>query len=100
MEASASYHLLGHEVSFAKSDHWMGLDQGAAKLWSNNAQNIYQFQIDRVEPMHVWMLSRLLGPFRYDFSVGSLKGHTDPNDQWVHVESSDASVASSLSIRR
>jgi hypothetical protein len=26
------------------------------------------------------------GPFRYDFFVGSLKGHTDPNDPWVHME--------------
>jgi hypothetical protein len=86
MEATVSYHLLGHEVSFGKSDHWMGPDQGAAMLWSNNAQDIYQFQIDRVEPLHVWLLSRLLGPFRYDFFVGSLKGHTDPNDPWVHVE--------------
>ena len=86
MEATISYHLLGHEVSFGKSDHWLGPDQGAAMLWSNNAPDIYQFQIDRVEPMHVWLLSRLTGPFRYDFFVGSLKGHTDPNDPWVHME--------------
>ena len=24
--------------------------------------------------------------FRYDFFVGSLKGHTDPNDPWIHTE--------------
>lgn len=86
MEAIASYHLLGHEVSFGKSDHWTGPDLGAAMLWSNNAEDIYQFQIDRVEPLHVPLLSRITGPFRYDFFVGSLKGHTDPNDPWVHVE--------------
>ena len=28
----------------------------------------------------------LTGPFRYEFLVGSLKGHTYPNDPWVHVE--------------
>jgi hypothetical protein len=28
----------------------------------------------------------LTGPFRYDFFVGSLKGHTDPNDPWYHLE--------------
>ena len=32
------------------------------------------------------MLSRLTGPFRYDFFVGSLKGHCDPNDPWLHTE--------------
>ncbi len=85
-EAMLSYHLLGHEISFGKTDHWMGPDQGASMLWSNNAEDIYQFQIDRVEPLRIPLLSRLTGPFRYDFFVGSLKGHTDPNDPWVHVE--------------
>jgi hypothetical protein len=86
VEANLSYHLLGHEISFGKSDHWMGPDQGASMLWSNNAEDIYQFQIDRVEPLRIPLLSRLTGPFRYDFFIGSLKGHTDPNDPWVHVE--------------
>lgn len=86
LEATLSYHLLGHEVSFGKSDHWMGPDRGASMLWGNNAQDIYQFQIDRVEPLHVPLLSRVTGPFRYDFFVGSLKGHSDPNDPWVHIE--------------
>lgn len=86
MEAIVSYHLLNNEISFGKSDHWMGPDMGASMLWSDNAENIYQFQIDRVEPMRVPLLSRLLGPFRYDFFVGSLKGHTDPEGPWVHIE--------------
>ncbi|MGC2618085.1 MAG: capsule assembly Wzi family protein [Acidobacteriaceae bacterium] len=89
MEAILSYHLLGHEVSFGKSDHWMGPAQGASMLWGNNAEDIYQFQIDRVEPLHIWALSRLTGPFRYDFFVGSLKGHTAPEDPWVHIEKID-----------
>jgi hypothetical protein len=86
LEANLSYHLLGHEVSFGKSDHWLGPAQGASMLWGNNAEDIYHFQIDRVEPLRVPGLSRLTGPFRYDFFVGSLKGHTDPNDPWVHME--------------
>jgi len=86
LEATLSYHLLGHEVSFGKSDHWLGPDQGAAMLWSSNAEDIYNFQIDRVEPLRIPLLSRLTGPFRYDFYIGSLKGHTDPNDPWAHME--------------
>jgi len=39
-----------------------------------------------VEPLHVKYLSRWLGPVRYDFFYGSLKGHTDPNDDWVHSD--------------
>ncbi|HWE84009.1 MAG TPA: capsule assembly Wzi family protein [Terracidiphilus sp.] len=86
LEANFSYHLLGHEASIGKSDHWLGPAQGASMLWSNNAENIYDFEINRVEPLHIPFLSKLTGPFRYDFFVGSLKGHTYPNDPWVHME--------------
>jgi hypothetical protein len=86
MEATLSYHLLGNEISFGKNDHWLGPDQGASMLWSNNAEDIYDFQIDRTTPLRIPLLSRLTGPLRYDFFVGSLKGHTDPEDPWVHVE--------------
>lgn len=86
LEANLSYHLLGHEISLGKNDHWMGPDRGASMLWSNNAEDIYDFEINRIEPLRIPLLSQLLGPFRYDFFVGSLKGHTDPNDPWVHVE--------------
>lgn len=86
LEANLSYHLLGSEISIGKSDHWLGPDQGASMLWSNNAENIYAFEINRVEPFRVPLLSRITGPFRYDFFVGSLKGHSYPNDPWVHVE--------------
>ena len=85
-EANLSYRLLDHEFSIGKSDHWMGPAQGASFAYSNNAENIYAFQVDRTEPLHVPYLSALTGPFRYQFFVGSLKGHTDPNDPWIHVE--------------
>jgi hypothetical protein len=86
VEANLSYILLNHEFSFGKSDHWMGPAKGGSFAYSNNAENIYAFQIDRVEPLYVPLLSRLTGPFRYQFFVGSLKGHVDPRDPWIHVE--------------
>lgn len=86
MEANLSYHLLHHEVSLGKNDHWLGPDKGASMLWSNNAEDIYDFEIDRVDPLVIPGLSKITGPFRYDFFVGSLKGHTYPNDPWVHME--------------
>jgi hypothetical protein len=86
VEANLSYHALGHEVSIGKGDHWLGPGTGAAMLWSNNAEDIYDFEINRVQPFRIPFLSQLTGPFRYDFFVGSLKRHTYPNDPWVHVE--------------
>ena len=86
VEATLSVHLLGHEISGGKSDAWLGPGQGGALAWSNNAEDIYSFRINRVEPLHIPYLSALLGPIRYDFFYGSLKGHTAPNDDWTHSE--------------
>jgi len=86
MEGYISARVLGHEISFGKNDEWWGPGKGGAYAYSNNAEDIYTFQINRVDPLHIPWLSRITGPFRYDFSVGSLKGHTDFNDPWVHME--------------
>jgi hypothetical protein len=86
MEAYASAHYLNHEISFGKQDDWLGPGLGAGMAYSNNAENIYSFRINRVEPLHIPGLSYITGPFRYEFLVGSLKGHVFPNDPWVHVE--------------
>ena len=83
-EAYAAVHWWGHEISFGKSDTWMGPGMGGGMAWSNNAENPYAFRINRVEPMYVPYLSKLLGPLRYDFMVGSLQGHTAPNNPWFH----------------
>ena len=86
VEATLSYHILKHEISLGKSDAWLGPAAGASMAWSNNAENIYSFRINRVEPLRIPLLSRLIGPVRYDFFYGSLKGHTDPNSPYVHSE--------------
>lgn len=86
VEASVSAHLLGHEISGGKTDSWMGPGAGSAMAWSNNAENIYSFRVNRVEPLKIPLVSRLLGPVRYDFFVGSLHGHTYPISPWVHAE--------------
>ncbi|HXE07805.1 MAG TPA: capsule assembly Wzi family protein [Acidobacteriaceae bacterium] len=86
LEVNLSYRILNHEISFGKSDHWLAPTVGGAFMYSNNAENIYAFQIDRTEPLFIPFLSRLVGPFRYDFFVGSLKGHSAPRDPWLHVE--------------
>jgi hypothetical protein len=86
IEAYASYRLLNHEISFGKQDDWLGPGLGGGMAYSNNAENIYSFRINRTEPLFIPLLSYLTGPFRYEFLVGSLKGHTYPNDPWVHIE--------------
>jgi Capsule assembly protein Wzi len=86
IEANLSATLWNHDISIGKSDVWDGPAMGGAFDWSNNAENIYSFRINRVEPLHIPLLSYVLGPVRYEFLVGSLKGHTYPNAPWVHME--------------
>ena len=86
VEAYASAQYLNHVISFGKQDDWLGPGQGGAMAYSNNAENIYTFRINRIEPLNVPLLSKITGPFRYEFLVGSLKGHTYPNDPWIHIE--------------
>jgi hypothetical protein len=86
VEGTLSYHIWGHEISGGKSDAWLGPGVGGAMDWSNNAENIYSFYFNRVEPINIKYLSKLLGPVRYEFFYGSLKGHTAPNDDYVHSE--------------
>jgi hypothetical protein len=86
LEASFAYHLLGHEISFGKNDQWLSPALGGGMSWSINSNAPYAFEINRVEPLRIPLLSRLTGPFRYEFFVGSLKGHTYPNAPWVHAE--------------
>ena len=98
IEANLSYHVLSHEVSFGKSDAWLGPAAGASMAWSNNAEDIYCLRVNRVEPLHVPLLSRLIGPVRYDFFYGSLKGHTYPNSPYVHSEAFSFQPTSNLEI--
>jgi hypothetical protein len=105
MEAYVSTHVLNHEISFGKTDDWLGPGMGAGMAYSNNAEDIYSFRINRIEPLHVPGLSYITGPFRYEFLIGPLRGHTfvpnpayvahpspklpnviNPGDPWTHVE--------------
>jgi hypothetical protein len=105
LEAYVSAHVLNHEISIGKQDEWMGPAVGGGFAYSNNAENIYAFHVNRVEPLRVPGLSYITGPFRYEFLVGELHGHTyipnpqypsptgqpvanvlNPGNPWVHVE--------------
>jgi hypothetical protein len=77
---------------------------GGGMAYSNNAENLYSFRINRIEPLDIPIISRVVGPVRYEFLVGKLRGQTyvpnpaynsnpspnipnviSPGDPWVHV---------------
>lgn len=86
LEVSAQYHLLGHEISFGRNDQWLGPAWGGTMSWSTNALSPYAFEINRVEPLRIPGVSKITGPWRYEFFVGPVQGHTFPNGPWTHME--------------
>jgi hypothetical protein len=108
LEGYLATRVLAHTVSIGKQDEWLGPGQGGAMAYSNNAENIYAFHISRTDPLDVPWLSRLTGPFRYEFLVGGLRGHTNvpastgarilPGAPWVHVEKISFQPTSNLTL--
>jgi len=102
LEAYVSTRVLNHEISLGKQDDWLGPGLGGGFAYSNNAENFYSFRINRIEPLRIPGLSYITGPFRYEFIVGGLHGHTyvpnpaypgpgqpnviTPGDPWMHLE--------------
>jgi hypothetical protein len=105
LEAYVSAQVWNHIISFGKQDDWMSPNVGSAFAYSNNAENIYALHVNRIEPLWIPGLSRITGPFRYEFLLGALRGHTlmanpaytahpssaiqnvlNSGDPWVHIE--------------
>jgi capsule assembly protein Wzi len=85
-EAYLAANFASHEISIGKSDEWFGPGRGGGMGYSNNAENIYSIRLNRVEPAYIPLVSRFLGPIRYDILYGSLQGHTAFNGVYTHSE--------------
>jgi len=63
------------EVSFGRQSLDWGPGDGGALMFSNNADPIDMFRINRVAPLNVPLVSRFFGPVRVEFFLGQLSGH-------------------------
>jgi len=86
INANFSTSLANHVISVGKADDWWGPTQSGSMALSNNAEPLYALRINRVVPLRIPFVSDVLGPFRYEFLLGSLKGHSYPNAPWVHAQ--------------
>jgi hypothetical protein len=78
LDTYVSTNILGHEISVGKQSYWWGPDDGSAMMLSDNAEPFYSLRINRTTPVEIPLLSKLLGPFRYDTFFGELAGHQYP----------------------
>ncbi len=84
LDAYASVELVGQQFSFGKQSYWWGPGSASAMMLSDNAEPFYSFRINRTLPLYIPLLSRLLGPFRYDNFFGKLSGHMYPRQPYFY----------------
>jgi hypothetical protein len=86
LNANIATSVANHEISVGKADDWWGPTQTGGMAFSNNAEPIYALRVNRVVPLRIPFVSDVLGPFRYEFIFGSLKGNRYPVSPWVHAQ--------------
>ncbi len=86
LDANLSFHVWGNEISFGKSELYWGPAQGGSMMYSNNSEPLYTLRINRVEPLYIPFVSRVLGPMRWDNYIGSLHGDVSPRDPWTFAD--------------
>jgi hypothetical protein len=86
INANLALSVANNVFSVGKADDWWGPTQAGSMALSNNAEPIYALRVNRVVPLRIPFVSDVLGPVRYEFLFGSLKGHRYPNGPWVHAE--------------
>ena len=68
----------GLDFSVGKQSMWWGPTEGGPLLMSDNAAPFWMLQINRMEPVYIPLLSKLLGPFETANFFGALAGHQFP----------------------
>jgi hypothetical protein len=84
LDTYASVEFLGQQFSFGKQSYWWGPGSASSMMLSDDAEPFYGFRINRTLPLHIPLLSRLLGPFRYDNFFGRLSGHMYPRQPYFY----------------
>jgi hypothetical protein len=74
LDAYVAMNLENWQVSFGKQSLWWGPGQGGPMMFSDNAEPINMFRINRVTPLKLPSLLGWLGPMRTEFFLGQLEG--------------------------
>jgi len=75
LDAYVGLMLSNWEVSFGKQSLWWGPGNGGPLDFSNNAQPVNMFRINRTTPLKLPSILGWLGPMRTEFFLGQLAGH-------------------------
>ena len=98
LDTYASVELLGQQFSFGKQSYWWGPGSASAMMLSDDAEPFYSFRINRTLPLYIPLVSRLLGPMRYDNFFGKLSGHMYPRQPYFYGQKINFSPTKNLEL--
>jgi len=75
LDAYVGMNFENWQVTFGKQSLWWGPGNSGPMMFSDNAEPINMFRINRVTPFQLPSLLKRLGPVRMEFFVGQLDGH-------------------------
>lgn len=84
LDTYVGFTAFGNQISVGKQSLWWGTGESGAMIMSDNAEPLYMLRINRILPLRIPLLSRVLGPLRYDNFFGKLSGHHFPLDPFFY----------------
>jgi hypothetical protein len=75
LDAYVGLNFNNWQATFGQQSLWWGPGNGGPMMFSNNAPPIEMFRINRISPLRVPALSRLVGPMRVELFFGQFAGH-------------------------
>jgi Capsule assembly protein Wzi/PAP2 superfamily len=86
LDAYVGLNFSNWELSYGQQSEWWGPGRMGAFLFSDDAQPVRMFQINRVSPFQLPWIFQYLGPVRVDAYFGDLVGHQFPPNPFFHGE--------------
>jgi hypothetical protein len=75
LDAYVGMNFENWQVSFGKQSLWWSPTQGGPLMFSDNAEPVNMFRINRVSPFKLPSILGWLGPIRMEWFLGQLAGH-------------------------
>ncbi len=75
LDSYVGLNLGNWQISFGKQSLWWGPGEGGPMMFSDNADPIVMFRINRITPFRLPSIFGLLGPLRTEFFLGKLLGY-------------------------
>jgi membrane-associated phospholipid phosphatase len=75
LDSYVAMNISDWQLSYGNQSLWWGPSQGGAMMFSNNAQPIRMFRLNRVSPFTLPSFLGILGPIRVEAFVGQFSGY-------------------------